>query len=100
MFPQTSVALGVQAVLLEDWILCPGPKSVRGNWPLLPPVASRSQLLASLLASEAKTCAQKLASPCLPLPSSASRCLPPCCLPLPPVVPRGPPCYLDVSLCL
>ena len=46
-------------------------KSVRGNWPLLPPVASR----------------------CIPLPPVASRCLPRYYLPLPPVASRGPPRY-------
>ena len=31
--PQTSVALGFLAVLLEDQISATEPKSVRGNWP-------------------------------------------------------------------
>ena len=39
--PQTSVALGDMAVLVEDSIWDTGPKSVRGNWPPLPPVTSR-----------------------------------------------------------
>ena len=33
LIPQTSVALGVLAALLEEKNLCPGPKPVRGNWP-------------------------------------------------------------------
>ena len=41
IFHKTSIPLGVLAMLLEDTIQCPGPKSVRGNWHLLPPVASK-----------------------------------------------------------
>ena len=37
VFPQTSVALGVLAVLLEESIPAAGPKSVRGSWPMWPP---------------------------------------------------------------
>ena len=40
-FLQTSVALGVQAVLIETYVCDPGAKFVRENWPLWPPVAFR-----------------------------------------------------------
>ena len=38
--PQTSVAVGVLAALVEDWISNTGQKSVRGNWPLWSAVVS------------------------------------------------------------
>ena len=41
IIPQTSVALGVVAALVEDSIQCTGPNSVRNKLPLLPPVDSR-----------------------------------------------------------
>ena len=43
-FTQTSVALGVLAALVEDYILCTGPKTVHGMPPVAswePPVTSR-----------------------------------------------------------
>ena len=38
---QTSVALGVPAVLVETWVCVVGPKSVRECWPLLSALVSR-----------------------------------------------------------
>ena len=65
VIPQTSVALGVVAVLVDTEVCVVVPKYVRANWPLCSPVVSRGLRLSPAVSR---------GFPCSPVLSSALQC--------------------------